>query len=235
MIPGLIVLIRAPALGPADRFGHDPQRVASLGELVGVQRVGDLVGLQHRQREQLLGRCGRQRGVLLGGEGAEPVPGLGGDDDAGAAGGDDVAELLEDHRGAVQVDVEDRRRRRLARRDAGGVDEAGDVAEGGGGLDEGLDRRAGGDVDGRGADREPGVTEDLRGGVGVRLVEVGEHDVLAGADPPGDGLADRAGADDDDDVAHDVLLAVLLVSRGTRRMVTSAASGPTTVPTIRGP
>ena len=58
---------------------------------------------------------------------------------------------------------------------------------------------------------EAGVAEHLGGGVGVVLVEVGEHDVLAGADPSGDGLADRAGADDDDDVAHDVLLSVLLV------------------------
>ena len=63
------------------------------------------------------------------------------------------------------------------------------------------------------------------------LVQVGEHDVLAGADPPGDGLADRPGADDDDDVAHDELLSV----SGVRRMVTSAAAGPTTVPTMRGP
>ena len=33
---------------------------------------------------------------------------------------------------------------------------------------------------------------------GVLEVQVGEHDVLAGADAPGDRLADRSGADDDD-------------------------------------
>jgi hypothetical protein len=44
---------------------------------------------------------------LLGGEGAEAVPGLGGDDDAGAAVADDVAELVEDNCGSVEVDGED--------------------------------------------------------------------------------------------------------------------------------
>jgi hypothetical protein len=70
------------------------------------------------------------------------VAGLGGEDDAGAAGGDDVAELFEDDGGAVEIDVEDRRWPGLAGGDAGSVDDTGDVAEGGGGLDECLDRRA---------------------------------------------------------------------------------------------
>jgi hypothetical protein len=71
---------------------------------------------QHRQRQQLLGLGGRgrQRGVLLGGQGAETVPGLGGDDDPGAAAGEEVPELLEQHGGAVQVHGQDHRRRRLA-------------------------------------------------------------------------------------------------------------------------
>ena len=73
------------ALAPADGLGHHPQRVASLGQLVGVQGVGHLVGLEHRQGQQLLGRRRRQGGVLLGGQGAQTVPGLRGDDDPGAA------------------------------------------------------------------------------------------------------------------------------------------------------
>ena len=77
--------------------------------------------------------------------------------------------------------------------DAGGVDDAGDVAERGGGLDEGVDRVAGGDVDGGRADVEAGVAQDFGGGVGVVLAQVGQDDVLAGADAPGDGLADRPG------------------------------------------
>jgi hypothetical protein len=36
-------------------------------------------------------------------------------------------------------------------------------------------------------------------------VQVGEDDVLGGADAAGDGLADEAGSDDDDDVAHESL------------------------------
>ena len=89
---------------------------------------------------------------------------------------------------------------------------------------------AGGDVDGGGADVEAGVAHRLGGGLGVGLAQVGQHDVLAGADAPGDGLADRPGADDDDDVAHDVLPLVL-----SRRMVTGRASGPVTWPTGPGP
>ena len=34
------------------------------------------------------------------------------------------------------------------------------------------------------------------------LLQVGQHDVLAGADPSSDRLADRPGSDDDDDFAH---------------------------------
>ena len=103
------------ALAPANGLGHHAQRVPALGELVGVERVRHLVGLEHRERQQLVGRGRRQRGVLLGGEGAESVPGLRRDDHAGAAARDDVSELLEHERGAVQVDREDRRRRGLAR------------------------------------------------------------------------------------------------------------------------
>ena len=128
------------SFAPPDGLGLDPQRVAALGELVGVERVGHLVRLQHRQGQELVGRCRRQRGVLLGGEGAEAMAGLRRDDDPGAALGDDVAELLEHDCGAVQVDGEDRRRGCLARRDPGGVDHPGDVAECCGGLGEGVDR-----------------------------------------------------------------------------------------------
>jgi hypothetical protein len=85
MMPGLMVLTRAPLVGP-----------------------------QHRQGQELFGRRHRERGVLGGGQGAEAVPGLGGDDDPGAAAGDDVAELLQQHGGAVQVHGQDRRWRRLA-------------------------------------------------------------------------------------------------------------------------
>jgi hypothetical protein len=79
-----------------------------------VERVGDPVGLEHGQSQQFLGGGGGQRGVLFGGEGAEAVPGLRGDDDAGAALGDDVAELFEHNGGSVEIDGEDGFGRRLA-------------------------------------------------------------------------------------------------------------------------
>jgi hypothetical protein len=103
------------SFAPANGFGHHAERVSALGELVGVQPVCDLVGLEHGELQQLVGGGGRERAVLVGGEGAEPVAGLGGNHHAGAAVCDDVSELLEHERGSVQVDCEDRRRGGLAR------------------------------------------------------------------------------------------------------------------------
>ena len=191
------------ALAPPDGLGHHAQRVRTLGQLVRVQGVCHLVGLKHRQRQQLVGWCRRESGVLLGGQGPQAVPGLRRDDHPGAAACDDVPELLEQHCGSVEVHVEDRLRRRLAGRDPRGVDDTGDVAERRGGLDERVDRLARGHVDGRCAHLEAGVAHHLGRRVGVALPQVRQHDVLTGADPPGDRLADRAGSDDDNDFVHD--------------------------------
>jgi hypothetical protein len=77
-----------------------------------------------------------------------------------------------------------------------------------------VDRLARGDVDALGADA---VAEVLQCGGGRRLVvlaDVGEEDVLAGALAAGDGLADAAGAGDDEDVV--VLGHVRPFGRGAR-------------------
>ncbi len=83
------------------------------------------------------------------------------------------------------------------------------------GLDERVDRLARGHVDGGCADLEAGVAQHLGRGVGVALAQVGQHDVLAGADPPGDGLANRAGSNDDDDFVHDHFSSALWTGYGT--------------------
>src|SRR5215212_1558431 len=79
MMPGLIVLTRAPRL---------PHRTASAitaanspSWTAGTRAGGvlDLVGLQHRQGEQLIGRRRRESRVLVSGQGTQPVPGLGRD------------------------------------------------------------------------------------------------------------------------------------------------------------
>jgi hypothetical protein len=124
-----MVFTRAPRSAQRNSFGLHPQRVRPLGELIREQGVGDLVGLDHREPEQLVGRCGGERGVLLGCERREAVARLGGDDHTGAAGGDNGAEPFEDECGAVEIDGEDRGGRCLARRHAGGVDDRGDVAQ----------------------------------------------------------------------------------------------------------
>jgi len=63
------------------------------------------------------------------------VPGLGCNDDTGAAAGDDVAKLLEDECRTVEIDLEDRRRGCLAGGDTGRMNQAGDIAERRGLLD----------------------------------------------------------------------------------------------------
>ena len=97
------------------------------------------------------------------------------------------------------------------------MDEAGDVTEPRGPLDEGVHRLSRRHVDRRGAHIEPCVAHHVGSGVGVLFMEVCEHDLLAGADPPGDGLTDRSDSDDDDDFTHGELLqAGLLRKRSTR-------------------
>jgi hypothetical protein len=113
----------------------------------------DVVGLEERQVKQLLhGRRG-QRLVLLDAEGRQPVPGLGRDHDARATRGDDVAELLEHERRTVQVDLEDRLRRRLRRGDASGMNQSHELPQTGGLLDERMNGLAVGRVDRRDATR----------------------------------------------------------------------------------
>jgi hypothetical protein len=91
-------------------------------------------------------------------------------------------------------------------RDAGGVDDAGDVAEAGGRLDQRVNRCARRDVQGDGVDLEAGARQNFSRRVGIFLTDVSEQDMLARTHPTRDGLADRPGSDHDDDAAHGVLL-----------------------------
>jgi hypothetical protein len=84
------------------------------------------------------------------------------------------------------------------------VDETGDIAVRRGGLDERDNRVARGHVDSRRADIETGVAHHLGRTVRVVLVQVGEHDVLAGADTSSYRLSDRSRASDNYDLVHRV-------------------------------
>jgi len=64
-----------------------------------VERVLHLVRLEHGQSEQLVSRRRREGLVLLGGQRAQAMAGLGGDDDASTAARDDLPKLLEHNRG----------------------------------------------------------------------------------------------------------------------------------------
>ena len=76
------------------------------------------------------------------------------------------------------------------------MDDTGDVAAGCGGLDERVNRLTRGHVDGRCAHLEPSVAQHLSRRIAIALVQVGQQDVLAKADPPGDCLTGLPGSDD---------------------------------------
>ena len=95
-----------------------------------------------------------------------------------------------------------------------------------------VHRCTGGDVGSGSADVETGVRKYLGRSVGVLLAQVGQQDVLACADTPGDGLAYLAGSYDDDNFGHGDLPSSL---SGRSRMVTAWAEGPVTWPTMAGP
>jgi hypothetical protein len=108
MMPGLIVLTRAPRL---------PQRTASaitrsefprFEILIRLKRIGHFVELKEGKIEQLFDRCRGQRLVLFDGERGKAMPGLGCDDDASPTARDDVAELFQHECCAIQIHFEDR-------------------------------------------------------------------------------------------------------------------------------
>ena len=128
------------------------------------------------------------------------VAGHAGDVHAGASGGHDLPELLQDDGSAVEVDGQHRLGRCLHRGDAGGADDLDDVAETGSGLSQDPNRLGVGHIDPLGADGVAGVLQRGLRVLQIGLAEVGEQHVLARAGAAGDGLPDAAGADDDQDV-----------------------------------
>jgi hypothetical protein len=83
------------------------------------------------------------------------------------------------------------------------VDDASDVAERSSGPGECMHGLAGRHVDERGADLKAGVGQYPGSRVGCALMQIGEHDMLACADPAGNCLADLPGPDDQGDLTHD--------------------------------
>jgi hypothetical protein len=96
------------------------------------------------------------------------------------------------------------------------VDHAGNRADGRGGTDEGLNRFARRHIDHGRGDVETGVEQNVGGGFGILLTQIGQYHVLARADTPGDGQPDRPGADDN---GH-----IVAVLHGKPRQTTSGTS-----------
>lgn len=128
MMPGLMQLIRAPRLPQANRICGDPQGIAALRQLIGVEGIRHAILLEEVEIEKILRRRHGQRPVLLDRQGRKAMAGLRGDDHARPALSDHVAEQFEHQRRSVKINLEDDLWRRLAGRDSGRMDKAGDVA-----------------------------------------------------------------------------------------------------------
>ena len=94
------------ALCPMDGLAAHSQRVAALRHLIRVKRVPDAFD-EIKGQQFLRGRCREQR-ILFGGQGRHAVPRLRRNHHARAAWRHDLAELLEQHRSAVEIDSKDR-------------------------------------------------------------------------------------------------------------------------------
>jgi hypothetical protein len=106
-----------------------------------------LVGLKEGKIEQIFHGCRGQRLILFKGERGKAMPGLRCDDDARTTPGNDIAELFQHERRAIQIDFEDRCRRRLRWRDACRMDQPCDGAQARGRFDERMHGLARGRVD----------------------------------------------------------------------------------------
>lgn len=125
------------------------------------------------------------------------MAGLAGDHDAGPAGRDDLAELLQYQGHADEVDSDDRLRRGLRRGQPGGVHHISHGAKVAGSGGEVVDGFVGGDVDRRRARGEPGSPQRIRGCRRCFLVEVRQQDRLADPNAAGDRLTHGPGTDND--------------------------------------
>lgn len=74
------------AASPAYGLGHDALDVAALGELVGVKRVADALGLQQGEAQERLGGSAGQLFVFFGCQGGQAMPRLAGNRDTATAG-----------------------------------------------------------------------------------------------------------------------------------------------------
>ena len=172
MIPGEMELTRAP---------RRPQAIEAVGGGGVRYRVGSEVG----EVQELIRRRGGQAELDVGREGRHR-PGHRRDEHAGAAGTDDCAEGVEHECRPEEVHPEDGVDRRLHGREPGGVDHGGHRAPVGGLPGQRIDRVLVGDVDGVAHHVVAGLHEVAGLGLQQLLVEVGQHDGRAGADPAGD-------------------------------------------------
>lgn len=196
-IPGADRVDPGAAVAPLDRRGLDAQLVGPLGDPVGGARVRYRLLAQEGQLAEFVGRRPGQRLVLRRVERREHVASHARDDQAGSAGGDHAPELLEHERRADQVDGQNRRRRRLHRRDTRGVHHVDDLAEGGGRLRQGVHRLARGHINRARLDQVARRLQRLGGRRERLVVAVGEQDRPTRPLAAGNRLADPARADDE--------------------------------------
>jgi len=92
-------------------------------------------------------------------------------------------QLFEHERRAVEIDLEDRRRRCLRGGDTGSMDQPSDLSKPAGRFDERLHSLTRGHVDCRDTHIVTGVAEDLGSRAGIVRAHIGQQDMLPDADP----------------------------------------------------
>ena len=159
-----------------------------------MQRAFDV--LDEVECQQVVHRRGRQQRILCGSQRRHAVAGLRGDHHAQAAFGNHPAELFQQHRDAVQIDLEDRLDERLRGRHARHLHQRLDLPQFLRLADHGLDRVSIRNIGLHGRGFESRVLEQFGGRVSGFLTVIGEQDMAAAADAVDNRQADAAGADD---------------------------------------
>ena len=201
---------------PLDGDPLDTQVIGPFGELVCPHRVGNVFRRQERQVQQLVGRNGGERLLLCRLQGRLPIAGHAGYDDGRATVGNHAAELLEDERRAIQVDLQDGFGGCHRGRESGGLDDLDDLAQRLRGPDERPHRVARGHVNGLGCHAVAQTRQFVRRGLQRAFVEVRQQYGLARSLAASDRQPDTSGTDHNDNVIiHESLLLVVRLGEVT--------------------
>ena len=110
---------------PSHCLRHDALHVATFRQLVGMERIADVRGLQYLQTQQFFRRCASQLRVYLDTKGRQAMSGLTGYRNARSTLPDNFPNFFQQYRRTVQVDFQNGLDRGLRRRHSCRIDQHG--------------------------------------------------------------------------------------------------------------